>query len=96
MRRLGGGRNASNPVRAGALHGDLAAAAQKIYLALVDGDIVAWADAEACIWFLRADEATAIAQDWTVGTYRMGASPEDILADLVELRRSRSTDAIIY
>jgi hypothetical protein len=83
-------------VRAGALHGDLGAAAQKIYLALVDGDVVAWADAEADIWFRRADETTAIANDWTIGTYRMGASPADILDDLVELRRSRSTDAIIY
>jgi len=96
MRRVTGRRNASKPVRAGALHGDLGAAAQKIYLALVDGDVVAWADVEASIWFLCADEVTAIAEDRTIGTYRMGASPEDILADLLELRRSRSTDAIIY
>ena len=96
MRRLRSARKAAKPLRAGALHGDLGMAAEKIYLALVDGDVVAWADAEADIWFLRADEATTIAEDSAVGTYRMGASPEDILADLVELRRSRSTDAIIY
>lgn len=96
MRRVGGACKAARPVRAGALHGDLGAAAQKIYLALVDGDVVAWADAEADIWFLRADETAAIANESTLGTYRMGASPADILDDLVELRRSRSTDAILY
>jgi hypothetical protein len=83
-------------VRAGALHGDLVSAAQKIYLALVDGDVAAWADAEADIWFSQADEAPVGADVWTVGTYRMGASAADILDDLLELRRSRSTDAIIY
>jgi len=96
MRRLSSGRRAAKPVRAGALHGDLAVAAEKIYLALVDGDVVAWADAEADIWFLRADEATPDVIESTLGTYRMGASPADILDDLIELRRSRSTDAIIY
>ena len=95
MRRLGRPK-APRPVRAGALHEDLGAAAQKIYLALVDGDVVAWVDAKADIWFERADEAIPIANEWTVGAYRMGASPADILDDLVELRRSRSTGAIIY
>jgi hypothetical protein len=83
-------------MRAGALDGDLGAAAQKIYLALVDGDVVAWSDVDASIWFSRADDGTAIADDRTIGTYRMGASPADILDDLIESRRARSTDAIIY
>jgi hypothetical protein len=96
MRRLADRCKASRPVRAGALHGDLDAAAQKIYLALVDGDVVAWADAEADIWFVRVDGTNPVVNDSTVGIYRMGASPADILDDLVELRRSRSTDAIIY
>jgi hypothetical protein len=96
MRRLRSGRTAARPVRAGALYGDLGVAAERIYLALIDGDVVAWADAEADIWFLRADDATPAMIESMLGTYRMGASPADILDDLVELRRSRSTDAIIY
>ncbi|WP_395683643.1 hypothetical protein [Dokdonella sp.] len=83
-------------MRAGALHCDLAAAAQRIYLDLVDGDLTAWADAEGVIWFVQADDEPVGVDGGIVGTYRMGASASDILDDLVELRRSRSTDAIIY
>ena len=96
MRRLAAGRKRRRPTRAGSLHGDLAAAAHKIYLALVDGDVAAWADAEADIWFCQAEGAPLLVEGWAIGTYRMGASASDILDDLVELRRSRSNDAIIY
>jgi len=78
------------------VHGDLVVAANKIYLALVDGDVAVWADAAADVWFGPADDAPAIGDASTVGIYRMGASASDIEEDLVELRRSRSTDAIIY
>ena len=96
MHGLRRGRRAPRPQRAGSVHGDLAVAAKRIYLALVDGDVAVWADAAADVWFAPADEFPAIADASAVGFYRMGASASDIEEDLIELRRSRSTDAILY
>jgi hypothetical protein len=94
MRRVS--KRPTGPIRAGSLLADVGVIAKKIYVALVDGDVVVWADAQTDIWYAQSGETTVVGAIEMVGSYRMGASVQDIEDDLRELRKSRASDSIIF
>lgn len=95
MRRVGR-KGREGPTRAGSVLGDVAAIAAKIYAGLIDGDVAVWADPMGDIHFMAGSEPPANKSGEVLGIYRMGASTKDIEDDLIELRRSRASDAIIF
>jgi hypothetical protein len=81
---------------AGSLLGNIDEIANAVYAALVDDDVLVWASPGLDVYFMHATKAPEIAAEYVLGTYRMGASPADIEEDLLELRRSRVSAAMLF
>ncbi len=75
---------------------DVSEIAKRIYAALIDDDVLVWASPGVDIYFMPAKNAPEVPAEYLVGTYRMGASSADIEEDLLELRKSRVSGAMIF
>jgi len=73
----------------GTLHGDLAEIARKVHHASSNFDITVWADADAHVFFERADRTPELPAGYVAGTYGVGSIPGDIESDLHVLRTER-------
>jgi hypothetical protein len=95
MPRLGrkGGRTRAS---VGSLLGDVGEIARSIYAALAEDDVVVWATPGADVFYIHAREMPEVSAEHVVGTYRMGASVADIEDDLIDLRKSRVSGAMIF
>lgn len=95
MRRIGAKGRSPRP-NMGSLLDDLGEIAKRIYAALIDGDVVVWASPGTDVFYMPAREMPEVAAEYLLGTYRMGASVADIEEDLLELRNSRVSGAMIF
>lgn len=87
---------ASLRANADTLLSDVSDIAKRIYAALIDDDVLVWASPGVDIYFMLAKNAPEVPAEYVVGTYRMGASSADIEEDLLELRKSRVSGAMIF
>jgi hypothetical protein len=71
---------------AGSLRGDLATVAMKLHEALHRSDITVWTNADSEVLFCQSESTPEIGSEWLAGTYGIGASVNDIAADLDVLR----------
>lgn len=95
MRRVGAKRPWPR-ANVGSLLDDVDATATSIYCALVDDDVLVWASPGLDVYFMHVTEAPEVPAEYLLGTYRMGASTTDIAEDLLELRKSRVSAAMIF
>jgi hypothetical protein len=95
VRRLGP-RGKYPGAHVGSLLGNVSAIAQRIYMALIEDDVVVWSGAGGPeVFFMHMRVAPDLPAEHLLGTERMGASAADIEEDLIELRRSRVSGAMI-
>lgn len=95
MRRMSA-KGADSRADAGTLLGDVGEIAKRIYAGLIDDDVLVWASPGVDVYFMLAKNAPEIPAEYVLGTYRMGASCADIEDDLLELRKSRVSAAMIF
>lgn len=92
--------DATAPVRrkalsAGSLLGDLAEVAHAVHLASRHFDVTVWSNADAEIYFDRAERSPAVDPQYLAGTYGVGSVPSDIESDLLILKVQCVSSAII-
>ena len=81
---------------AGSLLDEIDDIAQRVYAALVDDDVLVWSGPGLDVYFMHAKDAPEVPVEYVLGTYRMGASAADIAEDLLELRKSRVSGAMLF
>jgi hypothetical protein len=80
---------------AGSLRGDLHQIAASLHRQLGNSDITVWTASDADIYFEAPDSCPEIAPEKMVGTYGVGASVDDIVADLGAMRHECISNAMI-
>ncbi len=88
-------RSPSTRATVASLLGDIDEIVNSIYAELAEDDVVVWAGSGVEVCYARVREAPESGGEH-VGTYRMGVAPTDIRDDLLELRKSRVSDAMLF